>query len=325
MSDATIFLNETTGAERSFDLTLLNPAGTARVTSAAGAAIIKIGAPGGTTLSVDSGCALTEMTGGSDHGPYRFEASAAAVSALGEVAYEISTGGTPATAGCAPAWAPSTFYATDTRTTNGANVYLCTTGGMSAGSGGPTGTGSGITDNAAVWSYLGAAFATVQGSFKVTNYAELIAAIQSGLELASDPRLAYLNASISSIIAAAGVIPVTSPAPQSYGLVTGDLSPAMPIDVVGNGGAVDLSTSTAQVLRWLRPDGSLVTAALTAVSPVAGQLERVWSAGDTALIGTHYGQVVITNADSTTTTYPQDGSYYVWNVYPQLAVGETNP
>ncbi len=53
-------------------------------------------------------------------------------------------------------WQASTAYTSGTYTinTNGYRVYLCTTSGTSAGSGGPTGTGSGITDNTAVWSYV---------------------------------------------------------------------------------------------------------------------------------------------------------------------------
>ena len=45
---------------------------------------------------------------------------------------------------------------------NGANAYVCTVAGTSAGSGGPTGTGTGIVDNTVTWNYLGpkAVFAT---------------------------------------------------------------------------------------------------------------------------------------------------------------------
>jgi len=52
------------------------------------------------------------------------------------------------------AWAASTVYATGAWVYNGANVYACTTGGTSAASGGPTGTGTGIADNTAVWAYV---------------------------------------------------------------------------------------------------------------------------------------------------------------------------
>jgi hypothetical protein len=54
-------------------------------------------------------------------------------------------------------WAISTAYLLNHQVQNGANIYRCTTAGTSAGSGGPTGTGSGITDGTAVWSYIGQA------------------------------------------------------------------------------------------------------------------------------------------------------------------------
>lgn len=38
---------------------------------------------------------------------------------------------------------------------NGANLYKCTSSGTTAGSGGPTGTGTGIADGGAVWAYIG--------------------------------------------------------------------------------------------------------------------------------------------------------------------------
>ncbi|XTP37073.1 glycosyl hydrolase [Mycobacterium sp. TJFP1] len=52
------------------------------------------------------------------------------------------------------AWAPSTAYDTGNVRVNGSRVYYCTIGGTSAGSGGPTGTGTGITDGTVTWRYL---------------------------------------------------------------------------------------------------------------------------------------------------------------------------
>lgn len=58
------------------------------------------------------------------------------------------------------AWAPTTAYvatvgAPSIVTNDGGRIYACTTGGTSAGSGGPTGTGTAITDGGAVWRFLG--------------------------------------------------------------------------------------------------------------------------------------------------------------------------
>ncbi len=54
----------------------------------------------------------------------------------------------------ATAWTITTAYVLGDKRSNGLNVYICTTAGTSAGSGGPTGTGSGIADGTAVWAYL---------------------------------------------------------------------------------------------------------------------------------------------------------------------------
>lgn len=55
------------------------------------------------------------------------------------------------------AWLVSTAYILGQKVNNGGNVYNCTTVGTSASSGGgPTGTGTGITDGTAVWAYVSA-------------------------------------------------------------------------------------------------------------------------------------------------------------------------
>lgn len=51
----------------------------------------------------------------------------------------------------APAWAATTVYAVGDAVTNGGKGYVCTDAGTSAGSGGPTGTGTGIVDNTVEW------------------------------------------------------------------------------------------------------------------------------------------------------------------------------
>lgn len=53
-------------------------------------------------------------------------------------------------------WSSSTAYALEDRVTLGGSVYQCVTAGTSAGSGGPTGTATDITDGTAHWRYLGA-------------------------------------------------------------------------------------------------------------------------------------------------------------------------
>jgi len=63
---------------------------------------------------------------------------------------------------CSQAWQASTPYVLNQQVNNGGNTYICTTAGTSAGSGGPTGTGSGITDGTAVWNYVGPAEMVLQ-------------------------------------------------------------------------------------------------------------------------------------------------------------------
>jgi hypothetical protein len=52
------------------------------------------------------------------------------------------------------AWQASTAYAVGQQCSNNSNVYLCTAAGTSASSGGPSGTGTGITDGGATWNYV---------------------------------------------------------------------------------------------------------------------------------------------------------------------------
>jgi hypothetical protein len=84
-----------------------------------------------------------------------------------------TTGSEPAVIAPATAWTESTSYFAGDLRTNANNIYLCTIGGLSASSGGPTGTtrGQDSSDNGVRWRFLGtgtgfvdvAARATVTG------------------------------------------------------------------------------------------------------------------------------------------------------------------
>jgi hypothetical protein len=78
-----------------------------------------------------------------------------------------------ATLAAATAWASGTVYATGAVVKNDSptKIYYATMGGTSAGSGGPTGTGSVIPDNTVTWAYAGtgAAYAQVQATATVTG------------------------------------------------------------------------------------------------------------------------------------------------------------
>lgn len=85
--------NEAVPELREFAVDILNTTGVARAAGAASGAVIRIAKPGSNVLTVDSGCTLTEITGGADPGPYRLRLSADAVSVKGEVAWEVSNPG----------------------------------------------------------------------------------------------------------------------------------------------------------------------------------------------------------------------------------------
>lgn len=59
------------------------------------------------------------------------------------------------------AWAPTTAYTVGALRSNGGNIYLCTVAGTSAGSGGPSGTGTAIVDNTVTWRFIAAGSAAV--------------------------------------------------------------------------------------------------------------------------------------------------------------------
>jgi hypothetical protein len=78
------------------------------------------------------------------------------------------------------AWTITTAYAVGDHVTNDTSPvknYICTTAGTSAGAGGPTGTGSGITDGTVVWDYVGPnqPVTVTDGTTKFTIEADTVA------------------------------------------------------------------------------------------------------------------------------------------------------
>lgn len=59
--------------------------------------------------------------------------------------------------GTTQAWTAQTTYLVGDKVINGGNEYVCDTDGVSAASGGPTGTGTNIVDGSTRWDYVGAA------------------------------------------------------------------------------------------------------------------------------------------------------------------------
>jgi hypothetical protein len=68
-----------------------------------------------------------------------------------------------AASGTTQAWESLTTYFIGNKVINGGKEYVCDTDGVSAASGGPTGTGSNIADGTARWDYVGAAVANAIG------------------------------------------------------------------------------------------------------------------------------------------------------------------
>ena len=98
--------------------------------------------------------------------PYTIKANAAAVQALfggsdsptADDIFELTATDDLPVKIFSAAWASGTTYkVNDQRTNDSGKLYLCTVAGTSAGSGGPTGTGSSITDNTVTWKYIAAA------------------------------------------------------------------------------------------------------------------------------------------------------------------------
>lgn len=96
------------------------------------------------------------------------------------------------TATASVAWAPATAYAQgDLVTNDSGKLYRCTVAGTSAGSGGPTGTGTGnITDNTVTWLYCGA------GSTGVTTNDAIVYGLQLALDALADPVVSGVGASL---------------------------------------------------------------------------------------------------------------------------------
>lgn len=96
----------------------------------------------------------------------RFRSSAAA-----DVKTALTVGLNPS---AAPAWQGSQAYTADQTITNGVNQYRVVTGGTSAASGGPTGTGASITDGTVTWAWIAPANASVQLSAMRWNVGDVI-------------------------------------------------------------------------------------------------------------------------------------------------------
>lgn len=78
-------------------------------------------------------------------------------------------------------WAGATAYGIGNTVINSGRVYRCTTGGTSAASGGPSATGTGITDGTVVWSHLGETIAVSLRELAVFDTSRITVVSTSGV------------------------------------------------------------------------------------------------------------------------------------------------
>ena len=89
-------------------------------------------------------------------GGFAFPESSADWSTIGGSGGPAPDSQWPSSTNAAVIWTPNTTVNAHAFVTNGSNVYQCVTKGVTASSGGPTGTGSDIVDGTAHWKYLSA-------------------------------------------------------------------------------------------------------------------------------------------------------------------------
>ena len=70
----------------------------------------------------------------------------------------------------APAWSGSAYYNFGEYVTNGGLFYLCTQAGQAAGAGGPTGTGTTITDGTCTWTNITTSVWAGEKSYQTGSY-----------------------------------------------------------------------------------------------------------------------------------------------------------
>jgi len=101
----------------------------------------------------------------------------------------------------APNWAASTAYVVGNKVKNDSGkIYTCSTAGTSAGSGGPTGTGSAIADNTAKWDYTTTESAAAYLDGVKTNYD--ITTVQDTTIICNDIKVITTQAAPTDFVAA---------------------------------------------------------------------------------------------------------------------------
>ena len=172
------------------------------------------------------------------------------VKSAGNVGVNITNAGSGYTSAptitVGPAWAGSTTYSTGQQVTNDSGkLYTCTTAGTSAGSGGPTGTGSSISDGSCVWAHAGTAATATAAIYD--GKVDSITVTNPGSGYTSAPTVSFSGGGGSSAAATASLA-TAGDVFLSEILVTDrgdgyavDRVITIPDHHVGSGGATDLT------------------------------------------------------------------------------------
>jgi hypothetical protein len=96
--------------------------------------------------------------------------------------------------------------------------------------------------------------------------------------------------------------------------IAGDLEPDLELTIDQAATAESLTLASAIQMRWRRPDGTQSLVTLTAIDLPNRRVKYVWQAGDTDMVGTHFGRVVITRSNGERETFPKDGSWFYWTI-----------
>lgn len=105
---------------------------------------------------------------------------------------------------------------------------------------------------------------------------------------------------------------------MAFYLKKGDLEPDLVLTLLDTArNPVDLTNATAATLRWVTPDGTVVSRPAAFGVRTLGKVIYAWLAGDTDDVGEYGGEVVITWANGDPETFPSSG-FFVWEVTESL-------
>lgn len=179
------------------------------------------------------------------------------------------------------------------------------------GGGGAGGTADPSTIAAAVWDQ------TRGGHQTAGSFGEFVDAAISTAGAGAGSNTVDTSGVVNGVLA--GLLrPASSSVPivgvTSYDM--NDVEPPLKLPVPYDGVNDTIVLAASAVLRWKRPDGSVVTVALTIADPVKRIVQHSWGAGELAQVGVHTGEVVITWQGGRVETVQQ---LYQWTVRAPLA------